>query len=147
MVQTTWATVTDTADITGETVDDNVLRMANSIVETHARKIYELAVDLIGATDTVWMKRAVAWQAAWLLGQDDITSRMNLKEIAEGGRATVLDSTALELAPLAKRNLNNCSWRRTRSLHVRSAFVDGSTGLSPVATAEANDAYEAWGPM
>jgi hypothetical protein len=147
MPQTTWATVTDVADITGETVDDNTLQLANEIVEGHVRRIYELDAGRVSTRDAIWLKRAVAWQAAWLPGQDDIVTRLNIKEIAEGGRATVLDPTALELAPLAKRNLDNCSWRRSRSGRVRSPFVDGPSGLSPDPTAETNDFYHTWRPM
>lgn len=147
MVQTTWATVLDVADITGKDVDTGVLKVASIIIETHVRKIYSLDVALIGDRDAYWLKNATAWQAVWLLGQDDLDTRMNLKEIAEGGRATVLDATALELAPLAKRNINNCSWRRSRSLHVRSPFVDGAGLLSLNPNAEANDGYEQWRPM
>lgn len=147
MTQTTWATVSEVADITGVDVDANVLRVASYIVETHTRRIYDLDADRVGSRNAYWLRHAVAWQAAWLLGQDDLDTRMNVLEISEAGRATVLDKTALELAPLAKRNINNCSWRRSRSLHVRSPFVDGSAAVSSAAGAEANDPYESWRPM
>jgi hypothetical protein len=147
MTQTTWATVTDVADITGTTVDDNVLRVANYVVSTHARRLYELDADRVSTRDAVWLKHAVSWQAAWLPDQPDFQTRMNIREISEAGRSTTLDATALELAPMAKRNLNNCSFRRTRSLHVRSPFVDGATPISANALAEANDPYEQWRPL
>jgi hypothetical protein len=146
MVQTTWATVQDVADITGETVDANILRLANYIVEVHARRIYELDTERVGVRDTHWLKRTVAWQAVWLPDQHDLLTRLNIKEIAEAGRATVLDETALELAPLAKRTLGNCSWRRSRSGRVQSAFTDGQ-GPSTNPAAEANDFYHPWRPL
>lgn len=147
MAQTTWATVNDVADITGETVDANIVQLANFVVETHARRLYELDITRVSARDAVWLKRTVAFQAAWLPGQPDLLTRLNIQEISEAGRATVLDKTALELAPLAKRTLNNCSFRRSRSLHVRSPFVDGPGRAGVSSVSEASDPYERWRPM
>lgn len=145
--QTTWATVTDVATITGEDVDAVILNLANAIVEDHARRLYELDSTRVRTRDAVWLKRAVAWQAAWLPGQDDLLTRMNITEISESGQSTTFDPTAFTLAPMAKRCLNNCSFRRSRSLHIRSPFVDGRVVPSAAATAEANDPYEQWRPL
>lgn len=147
MAQTTWATVQDVADITGETVDANIVQLANFVVETHARRLYELDITRVSTRDALWLKRTVAFQAAWLPGQPDVLTRLNILEISEAGRSTALDKTALELAPLAKRTLNNCSFRRSRSLHVRSPFVDGPGRAGVSSVAEASDPYERWRPM
>lgn len=147
MAQTTWATVDDVADITGATVDDNILRVANYVIQVHARRIYALDATATGTRDSYWLKAAVAWQSAWLPDQADFETRMNIQGISESGRATTLDATALTLAPMAKRAIDNCTWRRSRSLHVRSPFVDGSTAVSASATSSSNDPYERWRPM
>ncbi len=146
MAQTTWATVEEVADITGVQPDANILQLANFIVEVHAKRMYETDVAFVQPRDAAWLKRAVAFQAAWLPGQDDLLERMNIRVITEAGRATELEETALELAPMAKRTLDNCSWRRSRSTRVQAPFADGG-GPSADPTAEANDAYEQWRPM
>lgn len=125
MTQTTWATASDVVSLTGQGVTQTQLEQANGVIELHAGKIYTLAAVNTGTRDAEWMRRACAYQAAWMLSQPDMFARLDLNALTQEGRAVGLKEHALVLAPLAKRALNRVSWLRSRSLHVRAPFVDG----------------------
>lgn len=125
MTQTTWATAADVLSLTGATVTDAQLTQANAALELHAGRLYTDAVTRTGTRDIEWMRRACAYQAAWMLSQPDMFSRIDMSAMTQGGRAVGLKDHALVLAPNAKRALARVSWLRSRSLHVRSPFQDG----------------------
>jgi len=139
VTQTTWATAADVLSLTGSTVTDPQLTQANAVIELHAGRIYTLAtlstpsgVTNTGARDAEWMRRACAYQAAWMLSQPDMFSRIDLSAVTQEGRAVGLKEHSFVLAPLAKRALDRVSWLKSRSLHVRAPFEDG---LGPISTA------------
>jgi hypothetical protein len=133
MTQTTWATAADVLSLTDVTVTDPQLTQANAALELHAGRVYTLAADRTGSRDTEWMRRACAYQAAWMPGQPDVFTRLDYIEVAkETGAATKVTATAMTLAPLARKALARVSWLKSRSVHVRTPFTDG---LGPVSTA------------
>jgi hypothetical protein len=150
-----WCTVADVALLTGATVTIATVVQASAQIELHTGRTYlELVAEpdggtvKIGRRDREWLRRACAYQAAWLLGQPDMHRRMQItNSTTPGGASVTLGAKALELAPLARAALKRVSWVRTRSLHVRSPFTDSAAGISPDATAEVNDAYQAWAAM
>lgn len=142
MTQTTWATAADVASLTGATVTDPQLTQANAAIELHAGRLYADAVTRTGTRDIEWMRRACAYQAAWMLSQPDMFTRLEMQAISATGRPVPIIASALTLAPLARRALNRVSWFRSRSLHVRSPFQDG---LGPLSTAIVDyDDGEGW---
>jgi hypothetical protein len=143
MTQTTWATAADVASLTGATVTDPQLTQANAAIELHAGRLYVDAVTRTGTRDIEWMRRACAYQAAWMLAQPDMFTRLEMQAISATGRPVPIIASALTLAPLARRALNRVSWFRSRSLHVRSPFQDG---LGPLSTAivDYDDDGEGW---
>lgn len=143
MPQTTWATTADVLSLTGKTVTDEQLAQANSVVEVRGGRLYSISATRIGARNTEWLKRAVAYQAAWMLRQPDYFGRMDVTAISQDGRSSTLRDGGMELAPLARVALNRCSWMRSRSMHVRSAFQDG-TGAASDPSIDTDD--DDWGP-
>jgi hypothetical protein len=129
MTQTTWATVDDVISLTGADVSSTQLARANAAIELHTGRLYTDAATRTGTRDLEWMRRACAYQAAWMLSQPDMFARLDLSAVTQEGRAVGLKEHALVLAPLAKRALARVSWLRSRSLHVRSPFEDS---LGPV---------------
>ena len=132
MTQTTWATSSDVTSLTGQTVTEAVVNQANAVIEVHSGRVYSLSgvsdpngVTNTGARDIEWMRRACAYQAAWMAAQPDMFTRLDLNAVNQEGRAVGLKDYTLVLAPLAKRALDRVSWRKSRSLHVRSPFEDG----------------------
>lgn len=144
MTVASWASVSDVSTLTGVTVTDAQLTQAQGLIDIHAGRTYA-ALDRTGTRDAAWLKAAVAYQAAWLTGQPDLFQRLDVTEIPQDrGTPPAITEKALVLAPMAKWALKRVSWLKSRSLHVRSAFVDGSGALSLSATSEVNDAYESW---
>lgn len=147
----TWCTVDDVLLFTGKAVTDAQLAQASAAVELHIGRTYYETVShpdggslKVGRRDREWLRRACAYQCAWMLAQPDMFQRLELEQANGVGR---LGNTALVLAPLARKALKRVSWLRSRSLHIRTPFTDGIGPVSPNAVAEANDAYEAWSAL
>lgn len=150
----TWCTVDDVLLFTGKTVTDAQLAQASAALELHVGRTYfELVSNpdggslKVGRRDREWLRRACAYQAAWMLAQPDMYQRLDMDNLASTGRPLTLKDRALVLAPLARRALQRVSWLRSRSLHIRTPFTDGIGPVSPNAVAESNDAYEAFTAM
>lgn len=127
-----WATLTDVSNLTGATVTSAQLTQANAVIELHAGRMYATAYTRTGTRDLDWMRRAVAYQAAWMPSQPDVFTRLELEAIAASGRPVPITPAALTLAPLARRALKRVSWLKSRSVHVRTPFTDG---VGPLTTA------------
>jgi hypothetical protein len=147
MPQTAWATAEDVADLTSKSATEAKVLEANTVIELLAGRLYSVWADRVSTRDLEWMKRAVVYQALWMPGQPDYYTRLDFASLTEGGRSITPREEALLLAPMAKAALNQVSWRRTRSLRVRSHFQDRRSGLSSNPTAESNDRHEVWSPM
>lgn len=132
MTQTAWATTDDVLSLTGSTVTDAQLAQANAVLELHSGRLYVDAVTRTGTRDIEWMRRACAYQAAWMLSQPDMFGRIDISQVAQEGRAVGLKDHALVMAPLAKRALARVSWLKSRSLHARAPFEDGLGSAGPL---------------
>lgn len=154
--QTTWCTAADVLQLTGVTVDLPQVYIANATLELHLGRTYVELVSnpdnggkvKVGRRDIEWLRRACAYQCAWIAGQPDLFRRLDADAVpAGGGRPIVLKDRGLTLAPLARKALERVTWLRSRSLHVRSPFEDGLGGINPNPDAESNDQYEPWSPL
>lgn len=142
-----WATTEDVERITGVVVSSAVVSQAQAAIEVHSGRTYA-ARDRTGTRDQGWLKYAVAYQAAWLPSQPDYAQRMDLTGVTGPGAATgtvPLTSTGMVLAPMARWALKRVSWLKSRSLHVRSPFVDDSG--SGRFLNEADDDLFRWAPI
>lgn len=147
----TWCTLDDVTTFTGKTVTEAQLMQAAASVELALGRTYlELVSDpdggqvKVGRRDREWIRRACAYQAAWLPAQPDLYGRLDITGLSTARTAIPFKDRALVLAPLARKALQRVSWLRSRSLHTRTPFLDGLNAISPNPVAEANDAYEAW---
>lgn len=152
--QTTWCTVADVLTFTGKTVDDGQVMQGNATIELHIGRTYLEMMSTpdggqvkLGRRDLEWLRRACAYQIAWLTAQPDVFTRLDMDALASTGRPIQLKDRALTLAPLARKALERVSWLRTRSLHIRSPFQDGMGPISGNAASESNDAYETWSSL
>lgn len=100
-----WATVGDVQVLTGASVTDAELLRAQALVE--------LAVGRTAAQSSPTarlagkLRQAVAYQAAWMKGQPDVFTRLDMTKVAQDGANVDLAADALILAPLAKRALGS----------------------------------------
>lgn len=118
----TWATTAEVADITGVTVTEAQLIRAQHVIDIVSGRTYEIHALLVEENrtrDLYWLKLAVAYQAAWMLSQPDMFTRMNVTSVNQDTSQAQMGASALTLAPLARRALNRVSWKGTRSLQVQ----------------------------
>lgn len=148
MATNSWAQADDVLAVTGETVTDAQVLRAQAIIDMFTARVYSTNLQSrIGTRDQYWLKLAVVFQAAWMLSQPDLYSRLDFATIAAGSRPVELKGDTLRIAPLAAKALKRVSWLRSRSLHVRSPFTDGLSAISSDPDSAGNDAYEEWSPL
>lgn len=116
-----WATDAETLALTGVTVPPPVLAQAQGVVELFAGISEDSTADLTAANRRM-LRAACAYQAAWMVGQVDVTTRTDVAQLTQDGtQITPAGPDALILAPLARRALDRLSWLRKRTLRtVRS---------------------------
>lgn len=146
MATNSWAQASDVAGITGVTVTDAQVMQAQAIIDMFSARTYD-AQPRIGTRDLYWLKLAVAYQCVWMVEQPDLFTRLDFQTIAMGNRPVELKDDSLRIAPFAAKALKRCSWLRSRSLHVRSPFVDGLSPISSDPDSSANDFYETFQPF
>lgn len=143
IVVPTWCTVSQAVQITGQVVTGDELIAAQGVIDLVTNRTVEVSGG-IHYRDLVWLGRAVAYQAVWMPSQPDIFTRSAINGVSQDGvSAQGQDKSWIYLAPLAARALRNCSWIRSRSLRVMSAFEDAGIG----ANAMVDDSVWNWQPM
>ena len=140
-----WVSAQQVIDTTGVTVTEAQLAQAQAAIEVFCNRIYA-DTPRIRPRDVYWLGRAVAFQAAWLVGQYDLNTRLESSQVQQDGVVASLGEHAMVLAPMAGRALRRISWMRSRTIHVRGPFEDGSAwGLNPLS--DASDDTQTWTPM
>jgi hypothetical protein len=139
-----WATVQQVINTTGVSVTDAQLAQAQDDIEIFTNRIYT-DTSRIRTRDLYWLGQAVAYQAAWLAGQFGLETRLDATQIQQDQVSTTLQGDGLVLAPMAQRALNRVSWRRSRTVHVRSPLE----GAGPIIGNELTDGIDdsfVWAP-
>jgi hypothetical protein len=141
-----WADADTALAVTGVEVTDQQLLQAQADIEILTGRIWDDTAR-IRPRDLYWLGRAVAFQAVWAAGQPGLETRMDITSSTQDGVSANLTGDAVILGPKAARAINRLSWRRSRTIHVRSPFVDGSNWLGVNPLAESNDELQHWSPM
>lgn len=136
-----WASAQQVINATGVTVTEAQLAQAQDDVEIFTNRRFS-ETPRIRARDLYWLGKAVARQAAWLVGQYGLETRLDASRVSQDGVDSHLAEDALVMAPMAARALKRCSWMRSRSVHARSP-LEGS-GLGRNALLEASDGSQNW---
>jgi hypothetical protein len=132
----TWASGADVTALTGVPADDVLLNQAQALIELVVGRTEAQATAELSARDLEWLRRGVAYQAAWVAGQPDLFTRLEVQRLAQDGMSADFLSDSLTLAPMARRVLRNLSWRgATRSTEVEP-FVSTPTRRYPVGGAD-----------
>lgn len=139
-----WTDTTTVLAVTGIEASDQQLLQAQADIEIFTGRMWTDTAR-IRTRDLYWLGRAVAFQAVWSAGQPGRETRMDLTSSTQDGVSANLTADAVILAPMAARAINRLSWRRSRTVHVRSPFIDGSSYGNPLH--EANDDQQPWVPM
>ena len=142
-----WAVVSDVSDLTGKTVTAEELAQAQAIVEIACARTDTVPEGTILPRDLEWLRRAVAYEAAWITANPDLFTRMEVTTLLQDGvEARDLPPDALTLAPLARRALRRLSWKKTRSTHIISEF-ERQAALYPVGGDIIDYPGEDWRPL
>jgi hypothetical protein len=115
----TWASESDVVTLTGSPADAVKLAQAQATIELAIGRTEAKGTAEMTARDLDWLRRAVAYQAAWMAGQPDLFQRLEVKSLSQDGMSATFKGDALVLAPNAKRAIRNLSWLgSTRSVSV-----------------------------
>lgn len=113
-----WATGAQATALTGVTLTDANVAVAQPIIEIFAGTTQDADPDQSVRTLRL-LRYAVSYQAAWQLNQIDVLTRTDVSALSQDGMSTTPGhEDALVLAPLAKRCLDQLPWRRSRSVQV-----------------------------
>lgn len=114
-----WADETYASDITGVSVTAVKITQAQAMIELFSGVTEEYKLR---PRDVRHLKMAVAYQAAWLEGQIDVTTRTDVGQATQDEMSFTYATDkpdAAVLAPLAHRALRRLSWKGNRSVRLR----------------------------
>lgn len=136
-----WANVADVTSITGAVVNQTTVDQAEGIIETFTGAIASLAVDKLNPRDLVFLKKAVAYQAAFMADHPDFFLRMDVSSMAQDGQSATIKPDGLIIAPMSRRACKRLSWRGSRTL----SPYRGAGTLRP--DPQGNDEILNWKPI
>jgi len=114
-----WITTEEAEAITSVETSALLLAQANEIINLYANRT-EAASGAMRPRDVGWLRRAVAFQAAWMASQPDLLGRSTFAEVSQDGQTVkavgsgsggTVNESSLMLAPFAARALKNLSWK------------------------------------
>jgi hypothetical protein len=143
----TWCTGAEATAITGVTVTDAQVQVAQGVIDIYSNRT-AAASGVFSARDLGWLKAATAWQAAWQPQQAGYTARSRVSSVSQDGLSVQFaDNASQHLAPLADRALRNLSWKGKRTdrgatlgERPRGLFLQDYSN-------EASDEKVVWSPM
>lgn len=140
--------VTWVQNVTGLTLSPTQIMNAQQVLNMYTNYTPEASGFNMQPQDLSWLRYGLAYQASWMTQQPGLLYRSNVDSLSQDGLSTHwTDERNIMLAPLALRSLRQLSWQKTRSLRVRTPFIDDQTPMSSDPDAEANDLYERWVDM
>ncbi|MFC9001104.1 hypothetical protein ACFT7U_36135 [Streptomyces rochei] len=125
--------------IAGVSVDNATLLRAQGIIETAAGRPEEM---ITGTTDLLWLKKATAYQCAYM--EDDpmsVFEQPNLESATQGDNKMVFGDHDVWLSPLAERALGNLSWKKSRSIKTKPFDYRAEVKRQGVETARMRDRW------
>lgn len=132
-------------DVTGLTLTPQQVMNAQQVLNMYSNYTPEASGFNMQPFDLMWLRYGLAYQAVWMSQQPGLLYRAEIDSISQDGLSThFTDPRNIMLAPLALRSLKQLSWQKSRSLRVRTPFIDDQTPMSSDPDAEANDLYERW---
>lgn len=116
----TWATIEQVEAITGVTVTGGTLAVASAMIDTFTGADEDLPEDSISAIDRKRLRKATAWQAAWIPGKPGLlTERELVTSVSSDGQSIQRESQLDAMcAPMAKREIANLSWVGTSTVSI-----------------------------
>jgi len=112
----------DVYALTGETVEDTDIALAVAVLESYTGRV--LSAWQLSDNDTLWMRRAVAYQTVWQKAQPDLFERLDVTNLSyDEINVTPRDADSLLIGPMALRSVANCSWSNVPTGRTRMGSV------------------------
>lgn len=135
-------------NVTGSTLTTAQIQQGQQVLNMYSNYTPESSGFNMNPQDLYWLRMGLAFQAVWMTQQPGLLYRSEIDSLSQDGLSTHWsDPRNLMLAPLALKSLKQISWQKSRSLRVRTPFIDDQTPMSSDPDAEANDLYERWVDM
>lgn len=135
-----FATTQDVRELTGVSVNDEQIARGQAMVELYSNRGPD-AFESLSTKDQRLIKRATAYQVAYMDAHPELFAQMDVAAQSQTDLSVSFrqDETAALIAPLARMALRGVSWRRSRSVRVKSTFEEE--------WASGNDDALAWRPL
>jgi hypothetical protein len=109
-----WADVAYTGNITGVVVTESHIAQAQAMIELFSGVTEDYAIT---GRDVRHLRMAVAYQAAWIKGQIDVSTRTDVSQVTQDEMSLqYANAEAPVLAPLARHCIKRLSWKTSRSV-------------------------------
>mgnify|MGYP006267769481 CR=1 FL=1 len=112
-----FTTITEVKTITGKIVNTSLIERAQYVIESYIGKFESEITDI---NDLEVMKRAVAYQSAYMLNNEDIVfEQMSVSTTTQNDSSTTFkanDSTSPFIAPMAVMACSKLSFIKSRSI-------------------------------
>lgn len=112
-----FADTNDVKDITGKIASNQLVTRAQYVIESYIGKLEDEVTD---TKDLELLKRAVAYQTAYMLNNEDLVyEQMSVSTTTQGDASTTFkatDSVSPWIAPMAVMSCNMLSFIKTRSI-------------------------------
>lgn len=147
-----WTTTTEVEAITEIAVTQSKVDAAQFLIELFADTTEESTdAGLLSDKNLRLLKLAVAYQTAWMTQHPDVYTTLDVRSVTTDGMSWTVDNPqAGVLAPLAKMAIARLSWKRNRSIYIRSA-ADRQAGYVPptlnTTNADLDDFLPGWRPL
>lgn len=113
-----FATTTEVKTITGKTVNAGLIERAQYVIEAYVGK---LEADVTDSRDEELLKRATAYQAAYMLNNEDIVfEQMAVSTTMQNEASTTFkpgDTVSPFIAPMAVMVCSKLSFMKARSIY------------------------------
>lgn len=121
-----WATTDEVVEITGIAVTGEQLTRAQFTIELFVGRTEDATPNFTAMTKA-WLKRAVAYQAAWMADPSNagIFSQKEVTRLSQDGASLDFRPDAQLLSPFAKRALKKLGWKGTRSIYTPASVPGG----------------------
>lgn len=112
-----WATPVEASALTGKNITQSELNMAQGILEIWVGVISTDRQENMKSRDIGLLKKAEAYQAAWMQSKPDLLARSDVDNVIQDDlQFSKADFDTHVLAPLAKASIMKLSWRRARTI-------------------------------
>jgi hypothetical protein len=122
-----FANTTDVKDITGKNISNQVVTRAQYVIESYVGKLESEVTD---ERDTELLKRAVAYQAAYMESNEDIVyEQMSVSTTGQNDAYTTFkqnDNASPWIAPMSVMTCSKLSFMKARSIYT------GKIGYEPI---------------